>query len=451
MSLITASGDPAGSSLSDDTVSRSPRQEGLQFLLVAAIVLLILVLRTPDSFFRAQFWAEDGTVYFKDAFELKATQSVLKPHRGYLQVFTRVAAEVSQVGPYALTPLVCNLIAGVTSALTVALLATTLYAPLIPQPSLRFALALLVAAGGNHSELLATITNTQWYFALLGIHALMLVWCHGPSRWGAAWCALMCAVAALSVLSAPQSIVFLPFLLLPLFLRRAVSRENQILIAVFVLACLAQVICYALVAAAGKLEPRDDPGHALLRNVPVALYYRGLVQNYVPQGAAQFLLTNGYAGLVHVLALGAVFAFVVAARRKPWFLALVGLLLPINAMLVYMGRPQQAYADGLVLDAARLHTGNSRYYFLSYFLLLMVSFIGVSEYFSRPERARWLALPLLLQITAALSGFATAVSWQNFDWKKTAAELQALEPGKSLRIHLNPGGPWYFDVTRPPP
>jgi hypothetical protein len=420
------------------------------YLSVAAILFFIIVLRTPDSFFQAQFWAEDGTVYFKDAFELKATQSLLKPHRGYLQVFSRVVAEMSQVGSYAWTPLFCNVIAALASALTVAFLATPLYAPLIPQPALRLVLALLVAAGGNHHEIMATITNTQWYFGLIGIHAVMLVWCFGPSEWDRSWCVAMCATALVAVLSAPQSIVFLPLLLLPLILRRSLSRQNQALIAVFVLACLAQVICYALVAMAGKLESQSDPGRALLRNVPVALYYRGLVQNYVPQLAARFLLEHGPTPLLHLLTLGSLTAFVAASRRKPWFLALLFYVLTVNAMLVYMGRPH-SYLNVLVLDAGRLHLGNSRYYFLSYVLLLILSLMAISRNAARPEAARWLALPLLLQLASALTGFATTTPWQDFHWQKTASELKALEPGKSLRVHLNPGGPWYFDVTKPQP
>src|SRR3569833_3962060 len=65
-----------------------PTREGASALALA-ISLVMMIARRPDILSNAMFWAEDGAVYFADAFNRGALYSLFLPYAGTLQVFTR--------------------------------------------------------------------------------------------------------------------------------------------------------------------------------------------------------------------------------------------------------------------------------------------------------------------------------------------------------------------------
>ena len=67
-------------------------------LVVMLLVGLVLMLRGGDHFWHPQFWVEDGTVAFQDAYNLSFWQSVTKPYAGgYYLLATRLLAELALV------------------------------------------------------------------------------------------------------------------------------------------------------------------------------------------------------------------------------------------------------------------------------------------------------------------------------------------------------------------
>jgi len=88
--------------------SRRARIAAHVFVFLAAGA--IIISRRPDAILNAQFFAEDGTVWFSDAYSL-GVGSLAMPQAGYLHSLTRLIALFAQFFPFTASPLVMNLCA----------------------------------------------------------------------------------------------------------------------------------------------------------------------------------------------------------------------------------------------------------------------------------------------------------------------------------------------------
>jgi hypothetical protein len=147
---------------------KGPWLLGAAFLLSCAI----LISRRQDAIFHAQLYAEDGHVWFADAYNFGWCPSLLRTFGGYFELLPRLGAALALLLPLAVVPLFLNLIAFACQALPVNLL---LMARSSSWGSLRFraALAGLYLALPNCDEVGRGITNAQWSLAL-GTFILLL-------------------------------------------------------------------------------------------------------------------------------------------------------------------------------------------------------------------------------------------------------------------------------------
>jgi hypothetical protein len=136
-------------------------QQGAIFLFAC----IVLVTRRPDAIFHAQFYAEDGHVWFADAYNLGWWHTLLRAQDGYLQTLPRLAAALALLAPLSLAPLVLNLAALAVEALPVNLL---LSSRTTAWGSLRFRalLAAVYLVLPNGREMLLIVTSSQWILAL---------------------------------------------------------------------------------------------------------------------------------------------------------------------------------------------------------------------------------------------------------------------------------------------
>jgi hypothetical protein len=131
----------------------------------------ILVLRRPDAVFHAQFWAEDGKVFFADAYNTGWWGSLFHTNVGYFHALPRIGAALALLVPLSRAPLVLNLIALAAQALPVNMLISSRSSA---WGTLRYRaiLAAIYLALPNCRELSATITNSQ---CLLALSAFLLL------------------------------------------------------------------------------------------------------------------------------------------------------------------------------------------------------------------------------------------------------------------------------------
>lgn len=159
------------------TPSLRPWQHGAAFLLSCAV----LVLRRPDAVFHPQFFAEDGRIWFADAYNFGWWTALFRTQDGYFQTLPRLGSSVALLVPFAFAPLVLILIAIAVQALPVNLL---LWSGSSNWGGFKFRaiLAALYLAQPNNTEISWGITEAQWSLALC---AFLLVVASVPqSIWG---------------------------------------------------------------------------------------------------------------------------------------------------------------------------------------------------------------------------------------------------------------------------
>jgi len=174
-------------------------------LLLGALLAALLLLRRPGSLLHPQFWAEDGTLFFQEAFNQGFWPTILQPAAGYLHSFPRLVAGLSLLFPMEQAPLVFNLAAFVVQLIPALYLLSRRMARLIPSFSARAVAALLYIALPASWETHVNLTNSHWHLALMAVCILVALPATDPRVR-----ALETSLVALFSLTGPFSILFLP-------------------------------------------------------------------------------------------------------------------------------------------------------------------------------------------------------------------------------------------------
>jgi hypothetical protein len=157
----------AGTEQKEPRAALLPWQHRAIFLLAGALI----VSRRPDAIFHAQFWNEDGHVFFADAYNFGWWSALFRTYEGYHLVLPRLGAALALLVPLSVAPLVLNVIAILVQAILVSLLISS-RSSAWGSLRTRVLLAVIYLALPNCFEIDATITNSQWVLALIGFLVL---------------------------------------------------------------------------------------------------------------------------------------------------------------------------------------------------------------------------------------------------------------------------------------
>lgn len=158
-------------------VKQDDRQLALRTWQHAAVFLFacaVIVSRRPDALFHAQFWNEDGHVFFADAYNYGWWTALFRIYQGYYHTFPRLGASLSLLVPLTLAPLVMNLLTIGIQALPANLLLSSRFSG---WGGLRFRglLAGIYLALPNTREMSNGITQAQWYLTLCAFLLLVAI------------------------------------------------------------------------------------------------------------------------------------------------------------------------------------------------------------------------------------------------------------------------------------
>jgi hypothetical protein len=137
---------------------------------VFMVAFAIVLSRRPDAVLKAQFYAEDGAIWYPAAYQF-GLRCLLMPVAGYLHTLTRLVALLTLLFPFSAAPLVMNLCAIAVQILPVNLFLSSRFSD-IPLPTRTLA-SFLYLAIPNSFEIHANITNVQWHLALLACLLLL--------------------------------------------------------------------------------------------------------------------------------------------------------------------------------------------------------------------------------------------------------------------------------------
>ena len=395
---------------------------GHLLLLLAALALLFT--RRPDAFTNPQFWAEDGAVWYADAFRMGPWRPLAIPNAGYLQTSSRLGAALTLLAPARWAPAVMNAIALLIQVLPVGLLASRRFAD-VPLRA-RLAAGAVYLALPNSWEVHANLTNSQWRVGLILV--LLLA---GSRPRTVAGRAFEAAIAFVAALSGPFGILALPVVLL----RWLQTRERGFLpiAAATVAGSLLQVVVLWTHRAArigGPLAASLEDGIRIVGG-QVALgalvgehWLRRIVEQ--PWGLVLCAVAT---------ALFLVVAFEIAAGAPRALQALgvwagsilvAGMLWPVgNGPLPawpFLARPGN----------------NGRYWFAP-----MLVFLAGLAWLALRGRGRMLravaAIALVLLPIGVVSDWRYE-PYADLDWRRHAVQVEGAPPGTELRVPINPSG-----------
>ena len=429
--------DPATTATPASTEAGAVAQGQLRSVLLAVAIALvaagIVISRRPDAFTNAQFYAEDGTRWFSDAYSLGSWQALGVSLSGYFQTLSRLAALIE--GPFGVgnAPVAYNVMGLLAQIAPVFFFLSGRFRSLVPSLWVRIALSALYLLMPT-TELNVTITNAPFHLAVLATLVIL-----APEARGWGWRAFDVAVIALTAVTGPFVYVLLPVAIVWWLLRR--RRETLLLIAVLVLGLGVQLY-------AETQTPRAAyPLGANLRDLVLLLCDRVVLAGlFAEEGHTHVYMTGLphatiWAGLILVLAAPVV---VLAALRAPWELRIFDLT-AILFLAAGLAVPAVS-AAGNQWQIMTMGRAGERYFFMAQ-VAWVVTVIWAASCLRLPRlrQGAW-----VLVAVAFASGLVVAWSYPAFiddHWPQEAREIDTAPTGTHLSLPEPPGGPWTVAIT----
>lgn len=136
------------------------------YLVIFVVIVILIISRRIDIITYPQFWAEDGTAWFEDAYNFGFINATLQSHTGYMQTLSRLAGGLTMLFQIQYAPLIFNIIAICIKTLPVMLLFSKRFHSKIPNLWCKIGLTIAYIAAPNIDEAYLNVTNSHWYLAI---------------------------------------------------------------------------------------------------------------------------------------------------------------------------------------------------------------------------------------------------------------------------------------------
>jgi hypothetical protein len=400
---------------------------------ITAVAAALVVSRRPDAFTNAQFYAEDGTRWFSEAYNLGPWQALFTSYEGHFLLQPRLVALIATPFGMANAPLIYNLFGLAFQVAPVTFFMSSRFRPVLPSLWSRGAMSAVYLLMPS-TELNVTVACAQFHLAIL---ATLVIIAPRPSGWR--WKTFDIATVTLCALTGAFVYVLLPVALLWWWLRR--WRWTCVLNAVFAVGLVAQL--YSMLLAPRTQFPLGATLHDLILIVCDRWILAGL---FAEEGHTHVFV----AGMPHGTVIAAVICLlglpvvVFAALRAPWelrFFTLAGLGIAAAGLAVPL-----VSATGHQWDIMVMGRAGERY-----FVMLQVAWVLIVLWAASRLPRRWLrGAGWGLAAVAFASGLVTAWSYPaftNYDWPREAQTIMNAPPGTHLSLTIPPGPPWAVNVT----
>lgn len=396
---------------------------------VSFLAALIVFSRRPDAFLYPQFYGEDGTVWYLQAYTLGLFHPLAIPYAGYFQTLPRLAADLAVLFPLRLAPLVMNLAGLVFQILPAPFLLSSRCAKWAPL-STRILMAVAYLCLPNSFELDVSVTNAQWHCALIAI----LIVIAEPAR-TAGWPVFDVFLLAISGLTGPFCILLLPLTIIMWFLRR--QKWTLVQIAVIAVCCTIQSFyifgagapsrIHTGLGASAKLFVDILAGHVFLEAI-------GGTRDYVATHSFAFLLC---AALIGCAALAYCLAFARAEIKL-----LVGFCLLIFAASLLNPKVSDTEPQWRILNLMY----GARYWFFPT-IALVWSLIWCATTDRNKSLVRWAAAILLFCMIFGVFRDWEYPAYPNRNFSAYAQQFENAKKGTTIAIPEYPDG-WQVKLTK---
>ena len=124
-----------------------------------------MIARRLDLLANAMFWAQDGSVYFANAYNDGWLAPLFRPYGGYLQLVPRLVADIATLPPLRFAPLLIVWVALLIRAAIPAFIFSSRFNWIDWRGKIAIVAFFLLMP--NLAEVHANLTNTQWYLGHL--------------------------------------------------------------------------------------------------------------------------------------------------------------------------------------------------------------------------------------------------------------------------------------------
>ncbi len=419
--LRKASDDPAPVATHPERSYRF-RGAGVAFQIVIFLTAFaILFSRRPDAVLNAQFYAEDGMVWYPDAYQF-GLHSYLMPVAGYLHALIRTVALLSLLVPFSTAPLVMNLWALVVEILPVNVFLSSRFSNI--NLTTRLLGSALYLALPNTFEVHANITNVQWHLVLIA--CMLLLARPASSR---VWQIFDAVVLVLASLSSPISVLLVCVAAAMWWKRR--ERQSLWGLALLVPGALVEVLV-ALLSHTREPVPNGATIGRLISILGQQLFLSALLGMntqlwLAPTGMFLVAVVAATVGLGIVL-----YALLYAPAELRVFILFSFSVLALGLARPLAGSPGRPQWEWLCVPGC----GN-RYYFLAMIASFAALFWIVGNT-TAPNKLRYFAVGLLLLLPIGIYQDWRYPQFADLDFPKHAVEFEQAPPGTQVTIPINP-------------
>ena len=243
-------------------VSLAPNPEDalftpLRFAALTLAFIAILLLRDPEWIFHPVFFAEDGSIFYREEL-IHGPKAFFLPYNGYFHLLPRAVALAVSFLPVIAAPAVCIGFAFAVQALCYSSLLWPGFRYLVKSDWIRVAAASVFAAAIPGGELIGTLCNMQWHLMLPALLLLFLPDGAEGSRFRLPP-RIAAALAVVIGLTCPGMILMLPFSVWRVI--KGSGRARLVALA-FAVTALIQAVCAYFVPRMNA--PVDTSGGSVL-------------------------------------------------------------------------------------------------------------------------------------------------------------------------------------------
>jgi hypothetical protein len=397
-------------------------------VLIFLAAFLLFLSRRPDAILNAQFFAEDGKIWYQHAYE-SGLGCLLIPDGGYLHTASRLIALVSLLLPLAYAPLWMNLCALTLQILPVNLFLSSRFSAV--DLRLRFCCAALYVGLPNSSEIDANITTLQWHLALLAVLVLLAK----PTA-SKLWAIFDFVVLVLLSLDGPNGILLIPLAAILWWKRRDAQS-----LARFVSLLPGAIIQLAVMhSAVRNVGSNGATVGRLIRIVVRQVFLAALVgaDNHAIHHMQRYLV---WATVGAILGLGVVAYALVRAPLEVKLFVLFGagvFAAALKAPLITGKGPEWEFAF--------LVAAGCRYWFLP-MLSFLAALIWIAAERNNPAILRGATIIALL-----LTPIGVYKNWRyepfaDLHFSQYVEQFKNAAPGTRVKIPINPPG-WEMELVK---
>lgn len=406
---------------------------GFSYFLLFIFAILILFLRRTDAFLNPQFWAEDGKIFYSEAYHL-GLETLLWLRAGYFIIFAKIIALISQLLPLAWAPLFFNLAAATIQALPFLFIISKRFQHLIPSVYFRFFLGLVILLIPNSAETHLNLNNSQSYLALLACMVLLVS--ESAKR---AWKIFDLSVLATSGLSGPFCLFYAPVAFWQWYNKKTSWRLKLFIVSLF----CAVMQAYSLFI----LTPR-----LMLAEIPKMSpdLFLGIIYKQIFLGA--IFGNRGYAALQNIFLFPPIFLTVMVMGLTVVIFAFVKARLELKLFMMFAffifcsSMLAPTTLDVPNSWAAMFNSdGGARNWLIPIIAFLVALFWSVKV--SNPAVIRVIAVVFLSFMLVGVSLDFFYPHYHDFEFQKYARKFQDIPAGTRLEIPINPPG-WNMTLIK---